>query len=121
MVLLMMLANLRGLKESGALFAPPTYLYIVMLILLIVVGLYRIFFQDLGPIDVEALVANGELSPEALELSEGTAALEPADAAAGVLVRRGRAVRRRGGVERRARVPQARAPERGDDDRRSWA
>ena len=53
MVLLMMLANLRGLKESGALFAPPTYLYIVMLILLIVVGLYRVFFQDLGPIDVE--------------------------------------------------------------------
>ena len=75
MILLMMLANLRGLKESGALFAPPTYLYIVMLILLIVVGLYRVFFQDLGPIDVDAIVANGELSPEALELSEGTAAL----------------------------------------------
>ena len=32
-------ANLRGLRESGALFAPPTYLYIVMLVLLIVVGL----------------------------------------------------------------------------------
>ena len=75
MVLMMMLANLRGIRESGALFAPPTYLYIVMLILLIVVGLYRVFFQDLGPIDVEALVANGKLSPEALHLSEGTAAL----------------------------------------------
>ena len=34
MILLMMIANLRGLKESGSLFAPPTYLYIVMLILL---------------------------------------------------------------------------------------
>ncbi len=34
MILLMMLANLRGLKESGSLFAPPTYIYIVMLILL---------------------------------------------------------------------------------------
>jgi amino acid transporter len=75
MVLLMMLANLRGLKESGALFAPPTYLYIGSLILLIVVGLYRIFVQDLGPIDVEALVASGDLSEEALELSQGTAAL----------------------------------------------
>ena len=75
MVLLMMLANLRGLKESGALFAPPTYLYIGSLMLLIVVGLYRIFVQDLGPIDVDALVANGDLSPEALELSQGTAAL----------------------------------------------
>jgi amino acid transporter len=27
-VLLMMVANLRGLKESGSLFAPPTYLYV---------------------------------------------------------------------------------------------
>jgi amino acid transporter len=75
MVLLMMLANLRGLKGSGALFAPPTYIYIGSLLLLIVVGLYRIYFKDLGPIDVEALVANGDLSPEALELSQGTAAL----------------------------------------------
>jgi amino acid transporter len=75
MILVMMVANLRGLKESGALFAPPTYLYIASLILLIVVGLYRIFVQDLGPIDVEALVASGDLSEEALELSQGTAAL----------------------------------------------
>jgi hypothetical protein len=44
-------------------------------VLLIVVGLYRIYVQDLGPIDVESMVANGELSPEALELSEGTKAL----------------------------------------------
>src|SRR6187431_3282128 len=38
----MTIANLRGLKESGALFAPPTYLYIAMLMLLIVVGCYKI-------------------------------------------------------------------------------
>ena len=49
-VLIMMLANLRGLKESGTLFAPPTYLYIASLGLLIVVGLYRVYFQGLGPI-----------------------------------------------------------------------
>src|SRR3954452_14944384 len=48
-VLLMTVANLRGLKESGALFAPPTYVYIVSLVVIIVVGLYKIFFQDLGP------------------------------------------------------------------------
>lgn len=75
MILLMMLANLRGLKESGALFAPPTYIYIVSLMLLIVVGLYRIFVQDLGPMNVEAMVANGDLSEEALELSRGTSTL----------------------------------------------
>ena len=43
MIAVMTVANLRGLRESGSLFAPPTYLYIVMLMLLIVVGLYRVF------------------------------------------------------------------------------
>ena len=65
----MTIANLRGLKESGALFAPPTYLYVAMLVLLIVVGCYRIFVQDLGPIPLD------QLSEEARELAEGTAAL----------------------------------------------
>jgi amino acid transporter len=50
-ILLMMVANLRGLKESGALFAPPTYLYVISLITLIVVGLYRVFVQNLPPIE----------------------------------------------------------------------
>src|SRR6187200_3455620 len=49
----MTIANLRGLKESGALFAPPTYLYIAMLMLLIVVGCYRIFVQHVGPIPLD--------------------------------------------------------------------
>jgi len=49
-ILLMTVANLRGLKESGALFAPPTYIYIFSLVLMIVVGLYKVFFQNLGPI-----------------------------------------------------------------------
>ena len=46
----MTVANLRGVKESGGLFAGPTYFYIVMLVLLIVTGLIRIFVFDLGPI-----------------------------------------------------------------------
>ena len=46
-----MLANLRGLKESAMLFAPPTYIYIASLITLIVVGLYRVFVQGLPPIE----------------------------------------------------------------------
>ena len=49
-VLVMTVANLRGLKESGALFAGPTYFYVVMLVILIVTGLYRIFVQHVGPI-----------------------------------------------------------------------
>ena len=56
------LANLRGLKESGALFAPPTYLYIVSLVSLIIVGLYKVYFKDLGPIDHSGEVAQELLS-----------------------------------------------------------
>ena len=55
-------ANLRGVRESGALFAPPTYLYIVSLAALILVGLYRVYFQDLAPIS-----HTGEVERELLE------------------------------------------------------
>ena len=37
------IANLRGLRESGALFAPPTYLYVCMLVLLISVGAATVY------------------------------------------------------------------------------
>jgi amino acid transporter len=66
-IVLMTLANLRGLKESGSLFAPPTYLYIASLGLLIVVGLFRVFFQDLPPID--------HSDPVSQELLEGQGAI----------------------------------------------
>src|SRR5215217_5646458 len=69
MIVIMTVANLRGLRESGSLFAPPTYLYILMLMLLIVVGCYRIFVQHLEPIPLESL------SEEARELAQGTKAL----------------------------------------------
>ena len=36
-----MFANLRGTKESGRLFAPPVYTYVVSLAILIIYGLYR--------------------------------------------------------------------------------
>ena len=69
-VLLMTLANLRGLKESGALFAPPTYIYILALIALIVVGLVRIFIlKNIDEIDPH------KVSEEAVELSEGAKSL----------------------------------------------
>lgn len=50
------LANLRGLKESGTLFAVPTYAYIVMIGSLVAYGLYREFFGSIGrvPFDPEA-------------------------------------------------------------------
>ena len=43
-------ANLRGLKESGRLFAAPTYIYIVTLGALVVIGLLRSFLGDVDPV-----------------------------------------------------------------------
>lgn len=66
-IVVVTIANLRGIKESGALFAPPTYLYILSLASLILVGLYRVYFQDLGPIDHSSVAA--------IELLEGQKSL----------------------------------------------
>jgi amino acid transporter len=56
-IALMTVANLRGMKESGKLFAPPTYIYIVVLFVMIGYGLFRYYTGDLDtlPPDVEAL------------------------------------------------------------------
>ena len=43
-ILLISLANLRGIKESGRLFAIPTYGYIVAVVLLVVLGLTKSYF-----------------------------------------------------------------------------
>ena len=40
LILLISLANLRGIKESGRIFAAPTYIYILMLTALIAYGLF---------------------------------------------------------------------------------
>ena len=54
-IVLLMVANLRGLKESGTVFAVPTYVYIVSLGAMLVWGLYQVFAGDLSalPPDVE--------------------------------------------------------------------
>ena len=46
-IALITLANLRGLRESGALFAVPTYTYIGVMVLLVGIGLGRTFFGHL--------------------------------------------------------------------------
>ena len=68
-IFVMTVMNLRGVKESGAAFAGPTYFYILMLIILIITGLYRIFVQHVGPIPEEML------SEEAVELAAGGSSL----------------------------------------------
>ena len=48
-IAIMTMANLRGMKESGRLFAGPTYVYIVASGALIVVGLFRLATGALEP------------------------------------------------------------------------
>ena len=52
--------NLRGARESGTVFAVPTYLFILLFGLLIVAGLFRTVFGGLAPI---------EYSPEARDIA----------------------------------------------------
>jgi amino acid transporter len=65
-VALLTVGNLRGLKESGKIFAAPTYLYIVGLATLIAYGLYRSYSGDIGHVPTpelsdEVAVAGGSL------------------------------------------------------------
>jgi len=43
-ILILVIANFRGLKESGAIFALPTYVFIASVLTAIVIGIVRIFF-----------------------------------------------------------------------------
>ncbi len=43
LIILIALINLRGVRESGAIFAGPTYLFILSMLALIVVGFYRYY------------------------------------------------------------------------------
>ncbi|MBV9952285.1 MAG: APC family permease [Acidimicrobiia bacterium] len=49
-LILLTLGNLRGVKESGRIFAVPTYAYVVLLGSMIIVGLVRVFGFHLGAI-----------------------------------------------------------------------
>lgn len=48
---LLTIGNLRGVKESGKVFAVPTYFYVVLLGVLLVVGLGKVFLGDVSEID----------------------------------------------------------------------
>ena len=74
-VVVMTMMNLRGVKESGAVFAPPTYIYIALLALLVGVGVYRIYFRDLGAIPASLLGAEGRELQHAAEMREGIKSL----------------------------------------------
>ena len=64
MILLMMIVNLRGVKESGSIFAIPTYFFLFMMLLTISVGAYQFFTGQLATVTgVEAATsATGALT-----------------------------------------------------------
>jgi len=49
-VLLIMLVNLRGVKESGTAFAVPTYFFIVMMFITVGIGIFRSLTGSLGTV-----------------------------------------------------------------------
>jgi amino acid transporter len=49
-VVLVMLINLRGVKESGTAFAIPTYFFVVMMFITVGIGLFRYFTGTLGTV-----------------------------------------------------------------------
>ncbi len=65
MVLAIMLINLRGVKESGAVFAVPTYFFLGMAFLTVIVGLGRFLTGNLGMV----------VDPPVVELTHGLQAL----------------------------------------------
>ncbi|MGA8332018.1 MAG: APC family permease [Mycobacterium sp.] len=57
-LLLMSYANLRGLRESGRIFAVPVYSFIIMLVVMIVTGVVRQIFWGLPQYDSQHLVGS---------------------------------------------------------------
>jgi len=55
------LANLRGIRESGAFFAPPTYFFIISLSIVILVGLFRTQFVGISPVHTAPIVPVEEI------------------------------------------------------------
>ena len=81
LILFVMLVNLRGVKESGVLFAIPTYFFVISMFITVIIGLVRYFNGSLGmvvnPPEMSAEVIIAAISPFLLlhAFSSGTAAL----------------------------------------------
>jgi amino acid transporter len=86
LVLFVMLMNLRGVKESGATFAVPTYFFILMMFSTVGLGMFRYLTGSLGtvvnPPRMEAYGAVQVLTPFLIlhAFSSGTAALTGVEA-----------------------------------------
>ncbi len=85
-VLLIMLINLRGVKESGAMFAIPTYFFVIMMFATVGFGLFRYLTGSLGkvvdPPELTVIQTVGAITPFLIlhAFSNGTTALTGVEA-----------------------------------------
>ncbi len=87
LVLLLMLGNLRGIRESGTIFMIPTYAYIVVMLGIIVYGVARTLLGDVAPFEAPAAWSAVEEGTQALGIflilrafSQGAVALTGVEA-----------------------------------------
>ena len=104
-IALITIANLRGLRESGNIFAVPTYLFVVLALAIVALGVFHILTGTVVPVPPE---------PDAGSVRDRDHR-HPAPAQ-GLRRRLGGADRRRGHRQRRAGVQAARGEERGQHD-----
>lgn len=85
-VLLIMLVNLRGVKESGKAFAVPAYFFVTMMALTVGIGLFRLLTGTLSsvvdPPELTVVTAVGAITPFLIlhAFSNGTTALTGVEA-----------------------------------------
>lgn len=84
-LVLIAIANLRGVKESGNIFALPTYFFLGMTVLTVIVGFMRYFSGTLGMVANPPLIETLQTEPLSLFLllrafSNGTTALTGVEA-----------------------------------------
>jgi len=60
-VALLMLGNLRGIRESGRIFAIPTYFFIVSILTLLAIGAWRAMTGTIVPVPAEGPAGGGQL------------------------------------------------------------
>ena len=56
-IVLVLLVNLRGVRESGKVFAVPTYMFIGSLLLMLAVGTFQLLFGQLTPVVSQSVAA----------------------------------------------------------------